>query len=328
MLKAFGIILVVMGHVFHDSDSIVSHFIYAFHMPLFFLLSGVFSDYDKKIALPSLLKKRWKSMLKPYLFFYIITFLYWVIIERNMRASAGGVDAEWFMPLLGLLWQSMDWNMFAHNNPLWFVPCLMSVTVIAWCVSYLDRKSWYIAVVFSLVMYCLLCYSNVHLPWELNIALLAFGFFYCGKLVKNVYGGAILATLVLVDLFLFSLITANTHYLSMIGLSMYDIPIYYLRAMVTICIFIIVAKWLEQYVRRSKKIIRAIEYIGANTLVILCVHDPVKRVILFIVSKCSGVSIDIIRGDVLWSIFITLIIMLAMLPVIFIYKRYVQPKLN
>ena len=48
MLKAFGIILVVMGHVFHDSDSIVSHFIYAFHMPLFFLLSGVFSDYDKK----------------------------------------------------------------------------------------------------------------------------------------------------------------------------------------------------------------------------------------------------------------------------------------
>lgn len=27
-LKAFGIILVVMGHVFHDSDSIVSHFIY------------------------------------------------------------------------------------------------------------------------------------------------------------------------------------------------------------------------------------------------------------------------------------------------------------
>ena len=37
-----------MGHVFHDSDSIVSHFIYAFHMPLFFLLSGVFFDYDKK----------------------------------------------------------------------------------------------------------------------------------------------------------------------------------------------------------------------------------------------------------------------------------------
>lgn len=87
---------------------------------------------------------------------------------------------------------------------------------------------------------------------------------------------------------------------------MYDIPIYYLRAMVTICIFIIVAKWLEQYVRRSKKIIRAIEYIGANTLVILCVHDPVKRVILFVVSKCCGVSIDIIRGD----IFNTLLILM------------------
>lgn len=88
--------------------------------------------------------------------FYIITFLYWVIIERNMRASAGGVDAEWFMPLLGLLWQSMDWNMFAHNNPLWFVPCLMSVTAIAWCVSYLDRIFRHIAVVFHWL--CIACY--------------------------------------------------------------------------------------------------------------------------------------------------------------------------
>lgn len=62
-LKAFGIILVVMGHVFHDSDSIVSHFIYAFHMPLFFLLSGVFFDYDKKNSFTFFAEKRWKSML-------------------------------------------------------------------------------------------------------------------------------------------------------------------------------------------------------------------------------------------------------------------------
>ena len=329
MLKAFGIILVVMGHVFNDTDSIVSHFIYAFHMPLFFLLSGVFFDYDKKINFSSMLKKRWKSMLKPYLFFYIITFLYWVIIERNMRVSAGGVDTEWFIPILGLLWQGMDGNMYAHNNPLWFIPCLMSVNVIAFVCSNLDKKYRYIAVGVSLVLYCLLCYSKIHLPWELNIALLAFGFFYCGKLVKMCMGGkkAILLALFGVDLFLFSLIPANTHYLSMLGLSICDIPIYYLRAIVTIYIFIIVAKWLEQYVIRVKIMIRAVEYIGANTLVVMCVHDPVKRVVLFVVSKCTSVSIDIIRGDILWSLSITLIIVLILLPIIFTYNRYVQPRL-
>lgn len=39
--KAIGIILMVIGHVF-DKESWGIHFIYMFHMPLFFVLSGYF----------------------------------------------------------------------------------------------------------------------------------------------------------------------------------------------------------------------------------------------------------------------------------------------
>lgn len=39
--KAFGIIFMVIGHVF-EKGSIGVHFIYMFHMPLFFILSGYF----------------------------------------------------------------------------------------------------------------------------------------------------------------------------------------------------------------------------------------------------------------------------------------------
>ena len=40
MLKGIGIILVVLGHTTHNDE--LSSWIYHFHMPLFFFLSGVF----------------------------------------------------------------------------------------------------------------------------------------------------------------------------------------------------------------------------------------------------------------------------------------------
>lgn len=135
LLKALGILLVIMGHVLKNPYSPISHFIYAFHMPLFFALSGIFYNYDKCQSLSGLIKKRWQSLLKPYLFFYIVTFLYWALIERTLRAASGGVEADWYLPLLGLLWQGMDWNLFAHNNPFWFIPCLMTVTIICECLQ-------------------------------------------------------------------------------------------------------------------------------------------------------------------------------------------------
>lgn len=46
-LKAFGIILVVIGHVclycLPGDDGYLGKIIYAFHMPLFFFVSGVFA---------------------------------------------------------------------------------------------------------------------------------------------------------------------------------------------------------------------------------------------------------------------------------------------
>ena len=49
-LKAFLILLVVLGHCIQDSglgdDSLLYRFIYSFHMPLFFAVSGYVSQRD------------------------------------------------------------------------------------------------------------------------------------------------------------------------------------------------------------------------------------------------------------------------------------------
>ena len=63
ILRGIGILLMVMGHVGFGSR--FSHYIHAFHMPLFFVVSGYF--YSAKADLISLAKKRTKTLLIPYL---------------------------------------------------------------------------------------------------------------------------------------------------------------------------------------------------------------------------------------------------------------------
>ncbi|MBQ7276495.1 MAG: hypothetical protein IJS58_04510 [Bacilli bacterium] len=39
--EGIGILLMILGHV-HISELVINHLIYAFHMPLFFIISGFF----------------------------------------------------------------------------------------------------------------------------------------------------------------------------------------------------------------------------------------------------------------------------------------------
>ena len=62
MAKGYGIILVILGHLKFD---MFRDWIFTFHMPLFFFLSGyVFST---KYDFVTFLKRKCRSMILPYL---------------------------------------------------------------------------------------------------------------------------------------------------------------------------------------------------------------------------------------------------------------------
>ena len=68
--KGIGIILVVIGHNFSDGENIIylRKWIYSFHMPLFFLLSGILFSAKQESFKDFSLKEL-------ELFFYLILFL-------------------------------------------------------------------------------------------------------------------------------------------------------------------------------------------------------------------------------------------------------------
>lgn len=87
-LRGFGILLVVLGHT---SQSVgLVHWIFSFHMPLFFIISGML--FHERQFLDSV-KKKAVSLLVPYLFFGIATFVYWTLIEQRLRRSNGSMNA-------------------------------------------------------------------------------------------------------------------------------------------------------------------------------------------------------------------------------------------
>ena len=96
-IKGFAILLVVMGHTFHDFKGLnmaFIDFIYAFHMPLFFIISGYLGykkDYNVNQTL-FYLKNKAVGLIIPFLFFgsiYTLMYNYEYILLFTNSAKMG-----------------------------------------------------------------------------------------------------------------------------------------------------------------------------------------------------------------------------------------------
>src|SRR5512133_2369883 len=88
--RGIGILLVVLGHTLAEANYHVQNptvfflgrLIYSFHMPLFFFLSGLF--FKPEIRFPDLLKRRFDSVLKPYLFTLFLIYFVSIFYDKNL----------------------------------------------------------------------------------------------------------------------------------------------------------------------------------------------------------------------------------------------------
>src|SRR4030065_2778158 len=83
--KALGIIFVVIGHT-TGLPVFVMNVIYSFHMPLFFFLSGyLLKESHLQLPFTSFLKRMWRTLLVPYICFWILSYLYWLATHELVR---------------------------------------------------------------------------------------------------------------------------------------------------------------------------------------------------------------------------------------------------
>lgn len=97
VVKGLGIIFVVIGHV--NTEGFLLQWIYTFHMPLFFALSGfLLKKFSADVSFGKFFLKRTQTILWPFVLFRVLLFIYWIIVESHFRPMDLG--PIWFLIVL------------------------------------------------------------------------------------------------------------------------------------------------------------------------------------------------------------------------------------
>lgn len=172
--KGIGLLCVILGHL---HIPLVDTWVYFFHIPLFFFLSGcVFSG--RKYDFSTFLKKKATSLVIPYFVLGSAIYLFWCLLY----ALEGRPVGDYVLMLKNFLVQEHFWT-------VWFVACLFLTEIIYYGLhcGFGNNPLAATAVSTALCAFGILRYRLGwgSLPWNLDVALVAQFFFHWGFCFKK-----------------------------------------------------------------------------------------------------------------------------------------------
>ncbi len=166
LAKVITAFLVILGHLY-SVDSTVRLHLYGFHMPLFFLVSGIFHKYTGRINWLNYMR----SILWPIFIFIILA------ITTNVLFHGKHLNAQLRSYFINIALGKV-------NGILWFLYALF------WCKVFLDLVCGFRYKLFSFFLWgCLLFipvyFLKVRLPFALSQGMMAFPFYAIGFFGKD-----------------------------------------------------------------------------------------------------------------------------------------------
>ena len=159
--KGIGIMLVVLGHNWFSVRSGELHrIIFSFHLPLFFFLSGVFLNPEKRFN--RLVVDKYHSLLNPYLLICIFYILISTIIQRHLPWN-------WIFGTVAAIGDALPHDIGA----VWFLPHLFLVTLLSWVFVKMS-KTWPFPIgrtTVTLIVLLVAGYCSIGLFWGTRITL-------------------------------------------------------------------------------------------------------------------------------------------------------------
>ena len=289
--KGIGIFLVVLGHTYRRN--IVQNWLYSFHMPLFFFISGWLfcGGIDKKDYVKFIAKKA-RGLLLPYAVFLILNFLYWLVVERHFRSFDQG--PLWYLPVLFVVECVVATVVIWIGNRKWlFNMFMVSFGIGLICIGLLDGVFEYK----GMSGWIIRCYNGIF--WY-------YAGFWLARYIKQwieVTTNRKNSLILIVVLFTLSIISGCSNgRVDMYGNLFNNIFLYIFAA------FAGISLCMELSVFLGKN--RALEYFGKNSLIILCTHEPIKRAVIQVGSMLLKTPTETIRNNILVGAVIAMIVAL------------------
>lgn len=174
MYKAFAIVLVLIGH----TDPPFFKWIYSFHMPLFFFLSGYLYKKNSEIGFVQNEKKLIVKYIYPYFILcginLILQMLKLFIIDSYTSAQLITAGCKY---IVGIIFSRGTVEWMPNCTPLWFLTALFMALSIFFIIMRLNRKIQWSTIVLCMLLSGLMSYFKTpKLIWNTDTALMAVGF--------------------------------------------------------------------------------------------------------------------------------------------------------
>lgn len=273
--KGIGILLIVMCHVGIKQEQI--YIFYAAQVPLFFVLSGLF--FEKSYQKGRFIIKKVNTILAPFMVYYLLSYVIFYIL----KAVVGGTN-----PMVSNYSGAFDIlsQRLLFNGPIWFLLCLFEVELMFYLLfRFFTNKVIKILICIGLfIVGCILGNKQMFIPLKIDASFVAMPFFYLGILlgrekwfVGNMKWGValVLAVLSFVPYLIFPCkIDMNA------GLYMGNTFLLWLGCLGLVMCIIFISKAFCYNV--------IINWLGVNSLVIMCTHHLVYRPVKLGLSMVGG----------------------------------------
>ena len=340
-LRGVGIILVVLGHLYVTEARLT--YIFSFHMPLFFFISGFFFNEGRYPNLYTALIRGLRTRIVPYLFFcalspvIIATGDAWMNGTGFFREIAEeGAYLFQIERIYDVAYATGERLEHIENVALWFLPCLF-LTETAFTVLHKvtrgERKKLLLALAgISVAAYAESVTVATPLPWTLNGALTGLVFYGCAFIIKEQAGPGLVpaakrkaaavsmwavAMVLSVSLaFLNGRVDMNTNrygnYFLFYGAAASGIAAYTVMARM-----LPAARWLM--------------YLGRNSMIIFGLHIPIATVVLAarnaalpsILPLLASSKITSVMSEDIVAVVCAAISFLVLIPCIILMNRYI-----
>lgn len=256
--RGWGIILMLLGHAMNfsvGSSNLLWSFIYCFHMPLFFVISGINSELGNGLMR---IKHISKKLLLPYTIVGVTLCLIYMLSGHGLIGFLSFILCKTGRPMLSYDWQPAI-------GPIWFIPCFLMSHILCEAINTVPIKMGKYGLLI-LLFECSLVFANRWnmLPWLILQSTVGAIFIMLGNEMKTEKFRTIVSNkyLIFIELLLFVICFLKG---SLIMTShVYKLNLLQLLGAFCGCILLL------QFVKFIPNV--TIEKTGRYSLYILCIH--------------------------------------------------------
>lgn len=319
--KGIVIILVVLGHT--SIPKYIEQYIFSFHMPLSFFLSGYLFNHKKYKGYCEFIRKKACSLLIPYFIFSVITYLFWLFIGRKFGTDTD-LNISLIKPLVGIIYSNGNDNWMIYNTPFWFLTCLFIVEIVFYLIIRnikINHVLIAILIASSILGYLDSLYMPIRLPWSIDVSFTAIVFYGMGYISKNIIPKILSITLRMKILNIIVLSIINISFCHLNGRidmnsNLYNNYLYfYLSSIAGIMVWLFIAHMLQNA--------KCISFIGQSSLIILALHCTIAiSFIKAVISFGFKVPLESTNDSLVWGLVYTCGAIILLIPAIYIINNY------